>query len=901
MLKKREKLIIKLLFLLLVIGTSLMSTTRAFAVAQTTDSAVSVNPGDFGFDEGTGTIIGYNNNSQVVIPIIPYKINGVAVTRIGDSAFKGCSNLTSVTIPNSVTSMGDYTFYDCNKLTSITIPNSVTSIGNSVFGKCINLGSVTLPNSITSIGDFAFRSSGLTSIIIPDKVTSIGDSAFYDCNSLKSITVPDSVTSIKDYAFKYCEKAIFYVNSEETKELLVSCGVDETKIVFNGQPTGVTLNTTTLSLKKGNTSTLIATVLPTSVTNKGVTWISSNTNVATVDSNGKITAIAEGNAVITCTTTYGIKKSATCNVTVPKESVTGINLKNTSLNVEKGGTATLTATVSPTSATNKTVIWSSSNTKVATVDSNGKITGVGYGTTVITCTTNDGSKTATCNVTVITSVASVKLNNTSLNVEKGKTATLIETVNPTSATNKTVIWSSSNTNVATVDNKGKITGVEYGTSVITCTTNDGNKTATCSITVGTSVTSINLDNTSFSLEKGNTATITATVNPTNATVTWSSSDTKVATVDTTGKVTAVSAGNATITCTANDGSKKSATSKVTVPSHPTSIKLNNTSLSLEKGKTSALIATVSPTNVTNKTLTWSSSDTNIATVDTTGKVTAVAAGTAIITCKTNDLGIIVTCNVAVSIVPVTSVKLSNASLSLEKGKTSTLTATVSPTNATNATVTWSSSDTSVATVDNKGKITSVGYGTAVITCKTNDQGKTATCNVTVTTSVTGVTLNKASLNLETGETSTLISTVNPTNAINKTLTWSSNNTKVATVDNNGKITAVAGGNATITCIANDGSKKSATCNVTVTTSVTSITLNNTSLGVLVGKTSTLVATVSPTSATNKALIWRTENEKIATVDPNGKVTGVGAGKTTTIYCMTKEGNFKIAQCTVNVS
>jgi uncharacterized protein YjdB len=170
--------------------------------------------------------------------------------------------------------------------------------------------------------------------------------------------------------------------------------------------TGVTLNTTSLSLEKGNTSTLMATVAPSTATDKEVRWKSSNPKVAKVDSNGKITAVNKGAATITCTAKDRSKKKAICKVTVTKDSVsstkvTRIALDKTSLRLQKGDTSSLTATVTPSTVSNKNVIWKSSNRKVAKVDGNGNITAVKKGTATITCKAKDGSnKKVTCKVTV---------------------------------------------------------------------------------------------------------------------------------------------------------------------------------------------------------------------------------------------------------------------------------------------------------------------------------------------------------------------------------------------------------------------------------------------------------------------------------------------------------------------
>jgi len=556
----------------------------------------------------------------------------------------------------------------------------------------------------------------------------------------------------------------------------------------------VTLSQTKLPLLRGATAKLTATVSPADATNKKVRWSSNNTAVAIVE-NGTIAAVSVGNTTITVTTEDG-NHTARCEVVVtapvPAASVT---LSQTELILRKGATAKLTATVLPTDATNKKVRWSSNNTAVAIVES-GTVAALSAGNATITVTTEDGNYTARCEVVVTDPipVSGVSLSQTELSLVKGATATLTATVLPSDATNQKVTWHSTNTAVAIVEN-GIVTAVSAGNATITVTTEDGNHTARCEVTVTVSATGVTLSKTELSLVKGATATLTATVAPSDATnkkITWSSTNTSVATVEN-GTVTAVFAGNATITVTTEDGNH-TATCEVTVTVPVTGVTLSQTELSLVKGATATLSATVVPADATNKKVTWSSTNTAVATVEN-GTVTAVSGGNATITVTTEDGNHTATCEVTVT-VSATGITLSQTELSLAKGATATLRATVVPSDATNQRVTWRSTNTSVATVEN-GTVTAVSGGNATITLTTEDGNHTATCEVTVTVSATGITLSQTELPLVKGATATLRATVVPSDATNQKVRWSSNNTSVATVEN-GTVTAVSGGNATIT-------------------------------------------------------------------------------------------------------
>ena len=259
--------------------------------------------------------------------------------------------------------------------------------------------------------------------------------------------------------------------------------------------------------------------------------------------------------------------------------VTGITLDKTTATVEEGATVTLTATVTPDDATDKTVTWSTSNETIATV-SGGVVTGVKAGE--VTITAKAGDKSATCTVTVTAkqgtedpedpiAVEGITIDKTTATVEEGATVTLTATVTPDDATDKTVTWSTSNETIATVSG-GVVTGVKAGTVTITATA--GDKSATCTVTVTAAatepevvpVTGVTLNQTAVTLDIDQSITLTAAVAPENATnkaVTWASDKTDVATVDSNGKVTAVAAGTANITVTTADGGK-TATCAVTV-------------------------------------------------------------------------------------------------------------------------------------------------------------------------------------------------------------------------------------------------------------------------------------------------------------------------------------------------
>ena len=251
---------------------------------------------------------------------------------------------------------------------------------------------------------------------------------------------------------------------------------------------------------------------------------------------------------------------------------------------------------------------------------------------------------------------------------------------------------------------------------------------------------------------------------------------------------------------------------ITVVQSVTDVYLNKTETTLIIGDMEQLIATVTPADASNQSVTWSTDNSTVATI-VDGLVTAIAQGTAIITATTEEGGKIASCTVTVT-QPVMSVSLNKTETMLIVGETEQLTATVAPTDATNQKVTWLTDNPSVATVAD-GLVTAVSEGIATIIVITEDGGETAGCTVTVTQPVMSISLNKTETTLTVGNTEQLMAAIIPANATDQTVLWSSNNSAIASVDQTGNVSANAKGSARITATSRDGGY-TATCTVTVT-------------------------------------------------------------------------------------
>jgi len=599
--------------------------------------------------------------------------------------------------------------------------------------------------------------------------------------------------------------------------------------------TGVTVAPATVAV--GQTVTLVATVAPANATNRAVTWSSLNTGLATVNPDtGVVTGVAPGAATIVATTADGgFVGIATVTVTAAVP-VTGVTVAPATVAV--GLTVPLVATVAPANATNRAVTWSSLNTSLATVaPATGVVTGVAPGAATIVATTADGGFVGIATVTVTAFVPAVlgAIAPAAPAIVVGGTQQLTAAVTPATATDRTVLWTTSNAAVATVSASGLVTGVTAGAATITATVANGtavgtpvSQTISVNVASVVPVTSVSVAPSAASLVVGATTALVPTVLPANATnrnVTWGTSNSAIATVSTAGLVTAVAPGTATITVTTADGGF-TATSTITVnPVAVTGVTLLPEVTTVTVGTPQQLLATVLPASATNRALTWSTTNPAVAQVSALGVVTGVAPGTATIIVTTveglhTDTSIVHVVAAPAVQVPVSSVTLAPAVTTVTVGVPQALLATVHPANATNRAVAWNTTNPAVATVSTAGVVTGVAPGTATIIVTTADGLHTATSTVHVLAApailVTSVVVAPSAASLVVGATTALVPTVLPANATNRNVTWGTSNAAIATVNTAGVVTAVAPGTATITVTTVDG-LHTATSAITVTT------------------------------------------------------------------------------------
>lgn len=823
-------------------------------------------------------VFSYGNNTtgSITIPATvqnPSNSENYSVVAVGNYGF---NNLTEVQINEGISQIGEYAFMNSSSLTSVTIPTSVTAIGRNAFYNCTALKSVEIPGGLTTIEPYTFGYTGLTSIIIPESVVSIGENAFNSCTSLAEVTIPSSVLQIGKSSFAGCTK-------------LTSLTIEEglTSIPSNAF---------------GGCSALTSLVIPASVNTIGDNGFNCSGLTDITCFSRSIPAISANsfNSAVYQNATLNVYKTVLSNyqnsqlwgkfVNIKPIVVeaTSITITPSTLYVNVGLTGQLNATLEPIDATGD-ITWavqSATPSNCIEIDGSGFVTARHIGTALVSASC-DG-QTTTCEVIVSANPdESVVINPPTEDIYIGNSITLTAVVTPSTIT-PDLEWSSSNPDVATIDSKtGVLTALSDGGTIITAT-ND-NVSGTLAITVNPiEATSITLDEETITLKIGATQTLKATIMPENTTyktVTWDSNDPSVVVV-TDGVVTAVGVGTANVRAMVG---QMTANCIVTVePIEAESIELNISSETLLIGQSLQLSATLNPENTTDKTITWLSDNASVASVSTTGEVMAIAQGSATITAECGTVS--ATCTITVQPVPSDQLVMNFTAVTLKVGGSQQLTAQIYPSNTTDQTITWSSSETSVATVEN-GLVTALGIGTATITAQNGNQ--TATCIVTVEPiSAEQIILPESIISVNVGVPVTLSATILPEETTDKSIEWTSLNNDIATVAD-GVITGIAPGTVVITATCGPAT---ASCTVTVLQPATSVTLNASSLDLNVGDIYDLIETVNPENTTDIA-VWTSSDESVATVDNNGIITALKPGNAniTVTY-----GNV-YATCVINVT
>ncbi len=524
-----------------------------------------------------------------------------------------------------------------------------------------------------------------------------------------------------------------------------------------------------------------------------------------------------------------------CGVTAMAEA-DRFQFEKTNLTVFEGNTLELSLIRQGNCAADGELTFVSGRENIATVDENGVVTGLTKGQATITATLKTEKRTwkASVTVTVARAVTDIAVNETSLTLydaadplishltggadgrvlllRKGKQVSIRATLSPNDANNRRYTVASSDTDVVRVSGS-TLTARGAGECIVTVASESNPEVSVdYRVIVITPVTGVTVTADTKTLFIGTTAQLTATVKPADASITgvkWESTNEKVAVVDEYGVVTGVGRGQATIRATAADGGGQRASVNVTVKQQPESITLSGLSGNIRVGGGVTLKATVLPNTTSDKAVVWSTSDASVATVSANGYVKGVRAGSCTITCQSKTFPEVYAQIDVTVYAPVTSITFNEKKPSVAVGRSIALSWTVKPQDATDSSVSFSTNKPDVVSVSDDGIVTGLKRGECYVYATANDgSGKKATIRVTVTQPVTGVTMKYTSQNVGLNKYTTNTAILEPANADNKKMQWTSQDERIATVSGNGlnpKVTGRAWGTTTIIGTTDDGS------------------------------------------------------------------------------------------------
>ena len=588
------------------------------------------------------------------------------------------------------------------------------------------------------------------------------------------------------------------------------------------------------------------------------------------------------------------------SVSKPVSRVSGIIMSSNKNVIPMTHTQQLNVNIYPDDATDKSVIWSSSDHNVATVSENGVVTAVSIGNVTITGKTNDGGLSTSTVITVVplsVDVSSIIIDPITITLDVNQEYQVNATVLPSSATDKSVIWTSSDSSIAIVSENGNIKGLSQGTAVITVTSiNNVSSFITVNVTIPVEAIFITPSVITCVIE--DTYQIEAELLPNNATdkkITWSSSNPSVADVSE-GLVSAHSVGTTIITAASKNNT---ATLKVCVIRRVVDV-LIDSFVTIQPQQTYQITPTILPLDATIHTTIWTSSDTSIVDVSENGLLSALSVGKATVTLTVTDgISIHVSASSITVAIPVSDISIEQNNVTCNLNDVYQINPVILPSSATDKSMIWSSSDISVLTVSPTGLVKCIKDGTSTVTVTSKsslEKQTTVLFTVMPAISVVNVSLNAKAMGVLIHNTYQAISSIVPSNATYKTLTWSSSDDKIVSVSPSGMITALSDGKAVITVTSVNG--KSASIIVTTIIPVVSVSISNPYISLQPKQSCPIIATVFPENARNKTVKWTSSNSSIVSVTQTGFITALSVGNAV-ITVTTLDGS-KTSSCNVFV-
>lgn len=672
-----------------------------------------------------------------------------------------------------------------------------------------------------------------------------------------------------------------------------------------------------LSEEKGelyidNQIQLIATILPKNASPINLKWESDKTEIARVDETGEVTALSEGTAIITVKSD-NTDKTDSFTLTVKKKiikvnsikiirSVKLITNKDT---IIEGEDIYLSVKILPKNSENKSVKWTTSDKNIVTIDQNGKIHAEKAGKSTIKVSTEDGEKTAELKLNVKAKKIEVKqiiINSSSKQVLEGGELQLTATVLPENSTDKAFIWSTDNREIATIDQNGKLNAIKEGTVKIKAIAVKNRIYSEYSITVTKMllVSEIQIHSPKNKIIVGEELQLTGTVIPADANnkeFTWDVDNKNIASIDKDGKLIAKTKGSVKVIAKAADKNGIIAEYNILIIVPVNEIKIDNAINEIYVGKNLSLNASILPENASNKSIVWSSSDENIATVNQNGQITAIKEGNVIIKAASEERNdIYKECNFTIKVKDVTEItieKPANVKNIYIKDEIS-FKATVSPEDATYKDITWTISDDNIATISQEGILFALKKGTVTITA-TSECGKIF-CNSIVEikepeVSIEGISIVKDEYKLDIRNIKTIRADIFPKNATHRTITWTSSHPEIASISQRGRVVAIKGGTTTITATAGG---YTARCQVIVRIPLENISFQEETYELMVKESLEINPIYTPQDATNKNIVWSSSSDNIATVNQHGQITAIKEGEAK--ITATSEDGAKIAEC-----